>query len=228
MTYDDIFAAYYALYRAEATTPASTDDEYIIGKPLANEAINRWASYDNTMWQGLFQTLRLSGDGDATIIASTTEYTAPGDMKQGGGFLRIFTSATNVTVARVPIIEPQDAQFQGDTASYAYFIGDPNNGFTLVLNPVPTTPWVGKSMDYVYYKKPTLITTGTDVTEMADPYFIVHRMLANRFRSSRNPYYSSAKSDAEDALRTMQLTNNSGDWANPWSLPDHSGTTWGS
>lgn len=227
MDYTSIFAAYYSLYRAEATIPTATEDEYLIGIPLANEAINYWSIYDNTMWHGLFQTLQLSGDGDLVIAAATTQYATPADMKQAGGFLRVYDATSNATLARVPIIEPQDVQFQGDTNSYAYFIGDPNNGFTLILHPTPTTPWVGKSMDYVYYKKPKIITTGTDVTEVPDPYYIVHRMLSSRFRSSRNPYYSSAKGDAADALRTMQLTNNSGTWSNPWSLPDHSGTQWG-
>ena len=225
MDYDEIFAAYYAQYRAEADTPNSSDDEYKIGIPLANEAINRWSNYDNTMWQGLFQTLQRSGDGDLTITSGTTEYATPGDMKLAGGKIRIFDSANN-TIARVKIINPEDEQFQPDSATFAYFIGDPNNGFTLVFSKIDTT-WIGKSINYVYYRKPTLIEDGTTVVDMSDPYFIVHRMLANRFRSSRNPYYTSAKSDAEDALRTMQLQNNSGTWANPWTLPDNSGSEWG-
>jgi hypothetical protein len=53
-------------------------------------------------------------------------------------------------------------------------------------------------------------------------------MLAQRFRVSRNPYYSSALRDAEDALRIMQMDNNSGNWADPWSVPDRSGSVWGS
>lgn len=226
MDYTAIFEAYYVLYRAEATVPTSSEDEYLVGIPLANEAINRWSNYDNTMWQGLFQTLQVSGDGDLTIVAGQTEYATPEDMKQPGGKIRIYDD-TGATLARIPIINPEEVQFKADTATYAYFIGDPNNGFTLNINPAPLSTWDGQNMNYVYYKKPTLITTGADLVDMPDPYFIVHRMLANRFRSSRNPYYASAKSDAEDSLRTMQLANNSGTWSNPWSLPDNSGTTWG-
>ena len=62
---------------------------------------------------------------------------------------------------------------------------------------------------------------------MPNPYFIVHRMLAQQFRASRNPYYSSALRDAEDALKIMQIDNNSGSWANPWSQADNSGTVFG-
>lgn len=231
MTQDDTFAAYYTQYRTEAETPNSTDDEGIIFTGLANEAINRWANYDNTFWKELWNTLQLSGDGDSTIEDGATEYATPSDMRIAGGKIRVYDPSTGQTKARINIIEPQDVQFQSDLASYAYFIGDPNNGFTLNINPEPQDSLVGMSMNYIYYKKPTLFAVGPDsssrVSEMSQPYFIVHRALANRFRGSRNPYYQSAKNDAEDVLRTMQLENNSGTWADPWKLADNSSGRFG-
>jgi hypothetical protein len=232
MTQDEIFKAYYVQYRAEADTPNNLDDEYIVFVGLANEAINRWAKYDNTFWKELYTTLQISGDGENEIDITQDEYGTADDMQVAGGKIRVFDPVTNQTKARIPIIEPQDVQFQSDLAMYAYFIGDPNNGFTLKLEGV-TDALDGMSFDYVYYKKPTVFTADDSTTandtnpEMSDPYFIVHRSLANRFRGSRNPYYQSAKNDAEDALRTMQLTNNSGNWADPWSLPDNSNGRFG-
>lgn len=227
MKFDDIFAAYYALYRTEADTPNSEDDEYTIALSLAKEAVDRWAGYDNTFWKELFDSnLTSDSSGDTTVVLDQAEYDAPSDMAQAGGFVRIKNNGT--TVKRYPIIEPQEAQFKSDEADYCYFTGDVNNGFILHLNPGPDAAIVGMDIDYVYYKTPTLITKGTSKPNMSRPYFMVHRMLANRFRGSRNPYYSSAKSDAEDVLRSMQLANNSGNWSNPWSLEDHSGTSFGS
>lgn len=227
MTYDEIFEAYYSLYRAEAQIPTSEEDEYIVGIPLAKEAINRWANYDNTMWKELFTTLQTADDGDKTVN-SGVDYTCPEDMKTVGGYVTVRNSNGEL-LRRYQIIEPQDAQFRSDSSYYAYFTGDPGNGYVMHLNPAPDDPIIGGSLDYVYYKKPTVFTaTGGETTEMPQPYFIVHRMLANRFRSSRNPYYGSAKSDAEDVLKTMQLENNSGNWANPWTVPDNSGGSWGS
>lgn len=233
MDQDDLFGAYYAQYRTQADTPNNTDDEYTIFTFLANEAINRWSNYDNTFWKELYMTLQISGDGDSVIASGTTEYDAPDDMRIAGGKIRVFDN-TGRTIQRIPIIEAQDAQFKSDNSSYAYFIGDPNNGFTLVLNPGPTSAIIGMNMDYVYYKKPTIFDlisansqAGSISTEMSQPYFIVHRALANRFRGSRNPYYQSAKNDAEDVLRTMQMENNSGNWADPWKLEDHSAGRFG-
>lgn len=227
MTQDQIFAAYYVQYRTEADTPNNSDDEYIIFTGLANEAISRWANYDNTFWKELWSTLQVSGDGDSTIVTGQSAYACPADMGETGGLIRIIDPSTGHTVQRLKVIEAQDSQFQSDMNNYAYFIGDPSNGYTLVINPAPVDAWNGFSIDYVYYKKPTYFTTTQSKTEMKMPYFIVHRALSSRFRGSRNPYYQSAKNDAEDVLRTMQLNNNSGGQADPWKLADNSGTFFG-
>lgn len=226
MDFDSIFASYYTLYRTEATVPASTDDEYIIALSLANEAIRRWAQYDNTFWKELFTSLSLNGEGE-TVSAGTTDYDAPDDMKAYGGVIRILDANGNI-VRRYRLYEPQDVQFKTQLSQFAYFTGDATNGFTLHLNPAPDTAIDGFTLDYDYYKKPTQFTNGgTEITEMSEPDFVVHRMLANRFRGSRNPYYDSAIRDSEDLLKTMQLTNNSGNWANPWSVADNSGSVFG-
>lgn len=227
MNFDEIFESYYNLYRVENTIPNSADDEYAIGIRLANEAIARWAAYDGTYWKELFTTLSLAGETQ-TVTLNNTEYDCPEDMKEAGGFVTLRHPVTKAAQRRLQILEPQEAQFRNDNSNYCFFTGDPNNGFTLHLNPAPDTSSVGNIIDYVYYKKPTTYTaTGGELSEMTEPYFIVHRMLANRFRGSRNPYYTSAKGDAEDMLKIMKMSNDSGSWANPWKLQDNSGTNWG-
>lgn len=222
-----LFQQYYYQYRVEANTPADTSQEFQIFTGLANEAINRWANYDNTFWKELYTTNQIDGSGDDVVVANTTEYDTSDTMRIAGGFIRLFDNQGNTQV-RLPIIEPQDVQFQTDIAQYAWFQGDPNNGFTLVINPNPISSWVGLNIDYVFYQIPNLLANSTDTPQMSQPYFIIHRALANRFRGSRNPYYQSAKNDAEDVLKTMQMENNSGNWSDPWSLADHSGGTFGS
>lgn len=228
MTYSEIFAAYYSQYRAEATIPVAADDEFIIGMRLANEAVNRWANYDNTYWKELFTTAQTTSTGGVvTVTTGVKTYAAPTAFREAGGFVKILNSS-GTTVRSYPILDPQDAQFRSDTATYAYFTGSPGSGFTLRLNPAPDASVNGLRIDYVYYKLPTIFAAGTDVSEMSQPYFIVHRMLANRFRASRNPYYQDAVADAEDILKTMQMDNNSGSWANPFSVQDRSGAQFGS
>jgi len=226
MTFDEIFRAFYTQFRADSDVPASTEDEYTVGMRLANEALNRWANYDGTYWRELFTTNQTDGGGDQTIITGQTDYEVSDNFKEAGGYVRLLNS-DGVVQHRYPIIDPHQAQFTTTLNNYCWFSGNPYDGYTLHLSPSPPSNYSGWSIEYDYYKKPTEYATGSDVSEIPDPYFIVHRMLANQFRAARNPYYSSAKADAENALRQMQLDNNSGTWSNPWSQADTSGMRWG-
>jgi hypothetical protein len=227
MDFTAIFAAYYTLYRAEATIPASTDDEYVIALALANEAVSQWEGYANTFWNELWTTAQTNSTGGVvTVTTGTKTYACPTAMQAPGGFIKI-VDATGKTVRSYNVVEVDQAQFMDDNSQYAFFTGNPNSGFTLHLNPAPDAAINGLLIDYVYYKQATNFTTGASKTEMSDPYFIVHRMLANRFRTSRNPYYNSALRDAEDSLSTMKLVNDSGSWSNPWKVADNSGSNWG-
>lgn len=225
--FDDIFTNYYTLYRAEADPPATTDAEYTIGLRLANNAVSRWANYDGTYWKELFDTNQEDGTGAQTVTSGDSIYSAPTNMREAGGLIKIKNSSGQ-TVRTYQIIDPQEAQFRDDNSQYAYFTGDPTNGFTLHLNPAPDTAVNGMDIDYVYYKKPTLFADGNDKTELPNPWFIVHHMLANRLRASNNyGSYQIALRDAEEALKNMQHDNNSGSWANPWALADNTGTVFG-
>lgn len=102
-----------------------------------------------------------------------------------------------------------------------------SRGYKLHLNPAPTSNLNGLRIEYIYYKNPTLFSTGTSTTEMANSLFIAHRILAMQFRAARNPYYSSALKDSENTIRLMQLDNNSGSWDNPPTMADNSSSSWG-
>lgn len=226
MTFSDVFTAYYSLFRADSDVPTSGDDEYTVGMRLANEAINYWSNYDGTYWKELYTTNQTDGSGAQSIVTGQVTYSGPTNFREAGGFVKILNSG-GVEVQRYPIINPEEVQFKGDYTDYCFFTGDSKNGYTLHINPAPTANLNGMDIEYVYYKNPTEFTTGTDKTEMANPYFIVHRMLAMQFRAARNPYYSSALKDSENTIRTMQLDNNSGTWANPITMADTSDSSWG-
>jgi len=225
MNYDDIFEAYYTLYRSVATVPTSTEDEYTIGMRLANEALSRWANYDNTFWQTLHSTPQDEGD-ISSVSTGVTQYDVPDNFKAPGGDIKILDSSGNL-VRTYRILSPEQPQFRGEQSQYAFFTGNPNDGYQLNLNPAPDSAINGMDIKYVYYKTHTPYASGSDISEIPNPYFVVHRILANRFRASRNPYYTDALRDAEDALRIMKMENDSGNWSSPISVVDNSGSTWG-
>lgn len=229
--YDAIFEAYYQLFRGESTVPDSTDDEYIMGLTFANRALGRWANYDATYWKELWTSLQNSTQVSpvlvTTITAGTSTYTAPTDMREPGGMVKVKDS-DGKTVQQFHIIDPQEVQFKPDEGTYAYFTGNSTTGFVLHLNPSPDSSLNGLKIDYNYYKTPVQYTTGTSKSEIANPWFIVHDMLSTRFQIERNyGGYQVAKRDAEEFLKNMHQDNNSGSWDNPWSVPDRSGSSFG-
>jgi len=226
-TFTEIFTAYYQLFRGEATVPATTDDEYVLALTLANRSLNRWASYDATYWKELWDTNQNNGTGAQTITTGGSTYSAPTNMREAGGFIEIKDSSGN-TVRMYPIIDPQEVQFRDKNAQYAYFTGNPSQGFTLNLNPAPDAAISGYDIDYAYYKTPSEYTADASESEIPNPWYLVHDMLAQRVQIERNyGGYQIAKRDAEEHLKNMQQDNNSGTWANPWALADNSGTAWG-
>jgi len=157
---------------------------------------------------------------DTTITGVATTFTSAMVGKQ-----IVFHTGESATITAFVSPTELTASVSQTVASTTYRIL--SNGYLLHLNPAPDSSINGMSIDYDYYKKPTEYTAGDTISEIPNPYFIVHRMLGNRFRASRNPYYKSAIDDAEEALKIMQLENNSGSWANPWQVVDNSGSEWG-
>ena len=155
-----------------------------------------------------------------TITGSGTTFTADMvgmEIRYASGetaTITAFTSATSLTASVSQTVS---------STTYQIITQQP----TLNINPAPTSDLNGLEINYIYYAKPTLYTSGESISEVPDPYFVVNRMLAQRFRASRNPYYNSALRDAEDCLRMMKLDNDSGTWSNPWQVPDRSGSIWG-
>jgi len=221
---DDLFTAYWSLYRGESEIPASTDAEYTIARRLFNEGVNHWETYDGTIWKELYAQFK--DEEGATIVTGTTDYDAPDNFKKAEGDVKVIDT-DNTTLQRYKVIDIREVQFKPDNATYAYFSGNPAEGYVLHLNPAPPSSLSGKRIDYPFRKKATEFASGSDVTEMSDPYFLVHRALANRFRSTRNPYTDDAKQDAENSLGKMKLDNDGGTTADPPTRADHSGAMFG-
>jgi len=137
----------------------------------------------------------------------------------------VFASGESATITAFGSTTSLTVSVSQTVGSTTYHID--TTGHKLHINPAPTSRLSGLDIDYTYYKKPTQYTDATTVSEISNPYFVVHRMLAQQFRAARNPYYTSALRDSEDAIKKMQLDNNGGNWANPPVLIDNSSMQFG-
>lgn len=169
----------------------------------------------------LFYNIGTASQSATTITGSGTTWTS---AMIGMQFL--FVTGETATITAFTSTTSLTASVSQTVASAAYRILTAK--YQLNVNPAPTATLNGMDIDYLYYKEPLTYTAGASITEISDPYFVVHRMLASQFRAARNPYYSSAKTDAENALKQLQIKNNSGDWADTPELADNSGMQWGS
>jgi hypothetical protein len=206
ITEADLQDAIHTIYEVDSTTPAVTDDDYIIRRRLINVMINRWENNMGTLWNELWtNTDRVSTGANLTIVAGDTTYNAPTAFLFPGGFVEIIDS--NNAKQRIPVIKPEEAQvYQNNQA--AYFTGNPSSGYVLNLTVAPDANTAGKTLRYDYYKRAEAVDNTTDVPEMADSYYIVYGVVAELYKGDNNiVLYESALQEAEERLRQMVMKN---------------------
>lgn len=229
MDFTTLFGLYYTRYRGEATPPGTGDDEWKIAVRNYNDAIMRMVTMDDTKWNFLWSTNQIENEGDS-LEDGVVDYDAPDNMLEYGGLLTYVDATGNRN--NYPVLQPHEVQAASTSSSYGYFTGDPQNGWELHINPLPTTAQIGQLIDYQLYLNPPLLDPdtedGTSIIVAGDPAFFYNHMLANRFLNTSNyPSYQVALRDSEAALNGMKLKNNSGAYYRPWSLIDSSGDHWG-
>lgn len=219
MTFQEIFTIYYSLYRGDDEVIAPSEAEYKTAINMANNAIQRWANVDGVLWNELLTALSDSVTGDKEVIGGVEAYSVPTDFKHVGGYVLLISPEDQEV--RIPVKQPQEAQIS--RGGFAYIRNNKNNTIKLVLSESARTNREGWTINYPYYKQPIFLDrvteTGSTVVEMYDPMFVVHHILANRFRASRNwSGYQSAMRDAEIALQGMQHKNVMGTHYNLWNF----------
>jgi hypothetical protein len=206
LTEADLQDAIHTLYEVDATTPATTDDDYIIRRRLINIMINRWENNMGTLWNELWtNTDILSTGGTLTIATGDTTYLTPTAFMFAGGFVKIMNGTEVSQTLRV--VKPEEAQASPNT-QLAYFSGSPSGGYSLVLNIEPTADMNGYTLKYDYYKRAEALATTTDKSEMLDPYYIVYGVVAELHKGDNNiVLYEATLNEAEERLRQMVVKN---------------------
>lgn len=241
MQFTDIFNEYYTLFRGSSDTPTSADSEWSIAVRYANAALRRFVNVEGEMWDFLWTTASKEGYPytytNTSTIPTITTYVCPANMKMPGGWIRL-TDPVSGGFMMVDVIPVYLVQTKTGNASYAYFTGDENNGFTLNLSLCGNTN-IGWTIDFPYYKQPTYFDAslnasggvneiGATITECPNANYIIEAMLAKRFRSTRNyPSYQIADKNSETALQDMQIKNRIGVDGHPWNSLDTSSGSFG-
>ena len=227
MTFTEIFAEYYTLYRGQATNiPVYGDPEFTIGVNLANNAIRKWDRVDGMLWSELVsqasdQSLTVFPAVANTISNTTVTYAAPTNMRKPPKEVWVYN---NGNYQKINVVEARYMSGLSKLANQAAFLGDPNSGYTMHITQPMADNYHGWNIDYIYWKKPTLFSTDVDPAaeqpEMSDPNFIIQDALASRAATVRNGFvFNTARSEAKAALVNMKIENESGVYGASHDVP---------
>lgn len=174
----------HALFSQDTDTPAEDSPDWNLRESFIARAVRAWENDPGYWWKELWKTLSAASPGGPgrTIIAAQVAYLCPSDFKFPGGFVWL-TNASGLVQKKLRVIDPKKVQLLNeDTADeHAYFIGNPNSGYTLFLNPIPTTAEAGQFIVYNYYKRATEPSASTDFLEMSNPDFAIYHVLSTLY-----------------------------------------------
>lgn len=233
MEYQDVFAEYFTQYRGQATAiPTFGDREFTVAIYRGNSAIRKWDRTDGMLWNELIttageQSLTVFPLVAKTIASGTVNYPAPTNMRKAPAKVRFYTTATNYDDVTVT---PPEKTYDGNNDSRVWFTGGANTGFTMHVGSTLATQKNAYLVDYVYIKKPTLLTITDDpsaiVVDMSDPNYMVQDMLATAFSAQKNGFgYKVAAKEKSIAIINMKIENSSGTLGAPPAFELDSG--WG-
>lgn len=218
MTFAEIFDEYFSQYRGQATSiPVYGDREFTVAVRLANNAIRKWDRVDGVLWNELYtratdQVVGTWATADRTIVDGTVSYACPSNMRKPPKSVFLYTGTNYIDL---PVIDAIDLAGLSELSNAVTFLGSANTGYTMYITAALSSQYAGRGIDYLYYRKPTLLSTSTDPSatepDMSDPNFMIQDMLVGRFTQSRNGFgVKVADAQAKAALMNMKIENYSG------------------
>lgn len=214
----------FSLLEKDSDTWETDSSEYLTARSFLNMGLSRWANFENTTWRELWTDLTSASTGDKTVSSSVWTYDTPTDFVRPGGYVTTTDSAGGVTFYHV--MPPEDVgKYTLSNSNWAYFLGNAKSGHSLQFNP-NSTPTVGSTINYPYYKSPTSSSATSTVLEPGDPNFLSYFIAAHMSESS-DSIDGNFFAVAEGLLRQMKSANNSGIWTVPFNIESSADDTFG-
>lgn len=199
-TEQELQQAIAALFDSTAEIPAASDDDYRTRRVLMNVAVNRWENTVGILWNELWEQAEISSDG-------SDDYDCPATFKFPASVVKTYNG--NLLRQEYKIIFPHQIQDQ-DGGPYAYFTGSPASGKRVHLYPAPED---GDTIKFDYYRYATTFSGESTQTEMSDPYYVVHSVVAELHKADRyQAGYTTSLQEAEERIRQMEIRNTMTTW----------------
>lgn len=204
MTLTEYQTYLHSMYKADGSTPSSSSDEWTHRKNVLYAAINLWDTEKGVLWNELWTTLSSASDGDKTVLTADVDSNMPADFRFLGSFVR--TTGASGKHTYYSVITPAEAElYKNSDAAACYVTGNKKTGYDLHFLQQPT---VGETINYPYYKEPSLPSAIGDVIEMNDPWFAIYYALSVLHANDRDGDLSNRALDmAQDRISAMKLKN---------------------
>jgi hypothetical protein len=209
MQESEIIDQIYSMYEGDVDLWETTSPEYKVARAFLNAGVNRWRYYERTDWKELFTNLSDATTGSDVTATNTFVYATPDDFVRPTSYVKVGERLFKLISPSKSVIYREN----GDTDAWCYFGGNEKTGYSLYINPLYPLA-AGQTIDYSYYRKPTEFTTPTSVTEMSDPYFLVHYVLYRLYKNDSEAYKDEF-TNAEARLEQMRTNNIAGIEDNP-------------
>jgi hypothetical protein len=96
---------------------------------------------------------------------------------------------------------PEQEGLYVSTDKYVKVMGDPSNGYNILIN--PGTLASGASLAVQYFSTPTSLASGSEVPLIPDSQFLVDRAIAYIFEARSDPRFQQEETKARERLLTM-------------------------
>jgi len=206
LTETQIIDAIYGLYETDDTGWSASSAEYLTSRIYINAGLQDWAM--RTTWRDLWSTLTSASDGDKTTTAGTWDYDCPTNFNAPNSWVRTTSGETNTFWRIIPT--EMIGKYASADDNYCYFTGSKADGYVLNFNPRKTLV-TGDTINYEYYKNPTLYTATTIQSEIPDPYYLVYYALARLLKNDGEDFSFELQMSRE-IMDRMETNNLQGYW----------------
>lgn len=148
-------------------------------------------------WKFLYKeysTKTSTNSGNASI-------TMPSDFRTLAGYPKI--TYDEVNSAEFPEVRAQERFSKSASSNFVYFLGNPGDNYTMVVNTNSGQLPSGASIFVPYYSSGVSLTTVTDVSMIPDVDYLVSRSVAFLWEASEDDRFPQAKAQAEKILQRM-------------------------
>lgn len=174
MTLQEFQDLIHTLYQGDTETPGESDADWATRLLILEGAIRAWDSEKGILWDELWALNDSEQDSSQTTDGATTAFNCTSSFRKPGGFIRLI--ASNGDSVFYEVKKPHEVEIYRNTSEQiAYFTGNKNDGFVLNFLTAPAT---GYTIEYPFYKDPTIPTATTDKIEMSNPMFAIELSLS--------------------------------------------------